>query len=143
MAASAHEDEPHIEKKLKHLEFIQGTINRMANTSFLLKGWSITVVAGLFALGVDKHEKKILAMALAFSVVFWFLDAYFLWQERLFRDLYDKIRKKDADKIDFSMNTMHLHTHKWYGTPFSVTLLPFYGATVVIIILFIANALRH
>ena len=36
--------------KLKHLEFIQGIITRMANNSFMLKGWAVTLVAGIFAL---------------------------------------------------------------------------------------------
>jgi hypothetical protein len=34
------------ESELKHLEFIQGVIARLANNSFLLKGWSVTLVAG-------------------------------------------------------------------------------------------------
>ena len=39
-----------MENKLKHLEMIQGIINRMASNSFALKGWSVTLVAGIFAL---------------------------------------------------------------------------------------------
>lgn len=126
-----------MESKLKHLEFIQATINRMANTSFLLKGWSITIIAGLTALGVGRQQKMMIAVALVFTIAFWFLDAYFLWQERLFRDLYNEVRKKAKDQIDFSMDTKHLHKHKWYGTPFSITLLPFYGSVVVFLIIFI------
>ena len=37
-----------MDAKLKHLEMIQGVINRMANCSFLLKGWSVTLIAALF-----------------------------------------------------------------------------------------------
>ena len=39
-----------MEKKLKHLEFIQNAINRMASNSFIIKGWCITLIVGLFAL---------------------------------------------------------------------------------------------
>ena len=39
-----------MEKKLKHLEFIQGAVGRMASNLFLLKGWTITLIAALFAL---------------------------------------------------------------------------------------------
>ena len=74
-----------MENKLKHLEFIQAVINRMANTSFLLKGWSITIIAGLFAFSAKENERILLAMALILTGVFWFLDTFFLWQERLFR----------------------------------------------------------
>jgi hypothetical protein len=36
--------------KLKHLEFLQGAVNRMASNLFLLKGRTTTLIAGLFAL---------------------------------------------------------------------------------------------
>ena len=37
-----------MENKIKHLEIIQGVINRMAGNSFALKGWAVTLVAGTF-----------------------------------------------------------------------------------------------
>ena len=39
-----------MENKIKHLEIIQGIINRMAGNSFALKGWAVTLIAGIFAL---------------------------------------------------------------------------------------------
>jgi hypothetical protein len=36
--------------KHEHLEFLQAAINRMAGNLFLLKGWTITLIAALFAL---------------------------------------------------------------------------------------------
>ena len=36
-----------MEAKLKHLEFIQTVITRMATNSFLFEGWAITIAAGL------------------------------------------------------------------------------------------------
>ena len=42
-----------MEQKIKHLEFIQTTINRMAGNSFLLKGWTVTLTGGLLALTFD------------------------------------------------------------------------------------------
>ena len=38
--------------KLKHLEFIQRVINRMASNLFFLRGWTVTLIAALFALFV-------------------------------------------------------------------------------------------
>ena len=43
--------------KLKHLEFIQGIITRMANNSFMLKGWAVTLVAGIFALSSKDSDQ--------------------------------------------------------------------------------------
>ena len=39
-----------MEAKLKHLEFIQGAINRLATNSFQMKGWSVVLVAAILVL---------------------------------------------------------------------------------------------
>lgn len=58
------------------------------------------------------------------------LDTYYLWQERLYRALYNKVRKMEDEKIDFDMNTNkdELKTGKntYLDTLFSVTELFFY-----------------
>lgn len=33
-----------MDRKIKHLEFIQGVINRLASDSFRMKGWSVVLV---------------------------------------------------------------------------------------------------
>ncbi len=38
------------------------------------------------------------------TLVFWGLDAYYLLQERLYRALYNSIRVKCEEEIDFNMN---------------------------------------
>jgi len=45
-----------MEIKLKHLEMIQGIINRMAGNFFLLKGWCITLISALFALAANNSN---------------------------------------------------------------------------------------
>jgi len=82
-----------IEIKIKHLEFIQSVINRLANNSFLIKGWSITVF--LAGLGFFLSQKQLSALPIVIFVIiiFWFLDAFYLKQERLFRKLYSDITK--------------------------------------------------
>lgn len=93
------------ENKLKHLEMIQGIINRMASNSFALKGWAVTLVAGIFALASKDTDKIYFLIAYVPIVVFWFLDSYYLLQERLFRSLYGKVRQLPENEIDFDMNT--------------------------------------
>lgn len=90
-------------KKLKHLELVQGVINRMANNSFMLKGWAVTLVAGIFALAGKDTDKLYFLVAYVPVLVFWGLDAYYLLQERLYRSLYDKVRQIDEGEIDFSL----------------------------------------
>lgn len=93
------------ENKVRHLEMIQGIINRMTSNSFALKGWAVTLVAGIFALAGKETDKMYFIVAYIPVVIFWFLDSYYLLQERLFRSLYGKVRKLSEDKIDFDMNT--------------------------------------
>lgn len=68
--------------KIAHLGFIQGVINRMGNNSFLVKSWSVTLLAALFAALSNENNLYILFLPL---IIFWILDAYFLHQERLYR----------------------------------------------------------
>ncbi|HOF99438.1 MAG TPA: hypothetical protein PLD44_08685, partial [Paludibacteraceae bacterium] len=78
-----------MENKQKHLEFIQGTINRMAGNLFFLRGWTITLITGLFALSTKETNQDYILIAYFLILIFWILDGYFLSQERLFRDLYN------------------------------------------------------
>ena len=91
--------------KLSHLEMIQGIVNRLSQNSFLLEGWTVVLVSGLFALAAS--ETKILFVYLAYlpAAAFWLLDAYFLRQERLYHALYNRVRAMDEADIDFSMST--------------------------------------
>ena len=92
-----------MESKLKHLELIQGVINRMAGNSFALKGWSVTLVAGIFALAGKDTDKLYFLVAYIPIIVFWGLDSYYLLQERLYRALYNKVRLLPDTEIDYSM----------------------------------------
>jgi hypothetical protein len=127
-----------MENKRTHLEFIQAVINRMANISFLLKGWSITVIAGLFALSARQDSFVLLVLAFLLTLIFWFLDAYFLWQERLYRQLYNHVRKLSEGDIDFSMDASGFgDARKWYKAPWSKTLWPFYGPVLIMLVLLV------
>jgi hypothetical protein len=119
-------------KKLKHLEFIQSIVSRLGNNSFLVKGWSITIMAALAALSSKDANQKYLVVAFFPVVVFYFLDSYYLWQERCFRAVYDEVRKKNEDHIDFSMkfSSSILKENTYIDVLFSKTILPFYGALI-------------
>ena len=49
--------------KITHLEMVQGIINRMASNSFMLKGWAVTLVAGIFALASKDTDKLYILIA--------------------------------------------------------------------------------
>jgi hypothetical protein len=118
-----------MEKKLKHLDFIQGVITRMAGNSFYLKGWCVTVVAAILGLASKDSNKKFLAVVYYPIIMFWIIDGYFLFQEKLYRRLFNDVRKVEEENIDFSMDT-HAYKGKetnWLKAMFSHTLLIFYG----------------
>jgi len=118
-----------MEAKFKHLELIQGIIDRLASNLFFLKGWSITLVAALFALGAKDSNQIFMLLAYMPTLVFWILDGYFLSQERLFRALYNDVRKLDPNRIDFSMDTSKYEDvpeNTWVGAFCSKTLVLFY-----------------
>lgn len=128
------------EDKKKHLEFLQLAINRMASNSFILKGWNITLIVGLFALGLNKSSSSFLYLALLPAFAFWGLDAYYLRQERLFREVYDSIRKTKRKDIDpYSLNTQSVNrkVENWLCTAFSPTVILLHGSVILFVIIFI------
>jgi hypothetical protein len=123
-----------MEKKLKHLEFIQQAIGRMASNLFLLKGWAITLIVGLFALAAKGTDQSFYLIAFLPALMFWILDAFFLMLERRFRSLYDYVRTLDESQIDFSMNTQSFKEASGNGYMdafWSRTLTIYYGALIV------------
>lgn len=96
-------------ERMKHLEFIQAVISRLANTSVLLKGWGITVVSALVGFAATKDGQPILA-AIALIPLFAFaaLDAYYLWLERVFRAHYARV----VEQPEIYGFRMHVHDIK-------------------------------
>ena len=91
--------------KLEHLKMLQTVIARMAGNSFSVKTWCVTLVSALLGLGAKEDAKNLVFVAFLPVLMFWWLDAYFLHQERLFRELFDQVRNNGKDDSDFSMKT--------------------------------------
>ena len=120
------------ESKYQHLGMIQNTIGRLASNSFQIKGWSVVIVSALFALSAADSNRAFALLALFPATILWILDGYFLLQERLFRHLYDCVRIKADETIDFSMNTSDFtKLESWLGCCSSRTLSIFHGAVVI------------
>jgi len=127
-----------MENKQKHLEFIQGVINRMAGNLFFLRGWTITLTAALFALFFKNTDPDYIFILYFPVIIFWILDGFFLSQERLFRALYDRVRKLDEEEIDFSMDVSEYKKDKrnsWLCSMFSATPIFFYLSLIVSVLL--------
>ena len=132
-----------MENKRKHLDFLQLVITRMNVNSFLLKGWAVTLVAALFAFAAKDTNIKYVSITYISTFLFWFLDGYYLSLERQYRELYNVVKDKDEDKIDFDLNARPYNKGKnmWFPCIFSPTLLIFYGtlACITLLVMYILN----
>jgi len=126
-----------MDKKIKHLEMIQVIITRMANNSFLLKGWGVILTSALFALVAKDANKLFIFLTILPVIAFWILDGYYLRQERLFRKLYDQVRGKDESEIDFSMDTSSVNNQVkgWFLVCLSRTISFFYGTILLLVVI--------
>ncbi|MFA5158592.1 MAG: hypothetical protein WC451_05420 [Patescibacteria group bacterium] len=119
------------EKRIAHLGFIQSVISRMAGNLFYLRGWVVTLLAGILVLLTKISDGKLPIIFLTILVVvFWIYDGYFLGLERAYRDLYEKVRKMKEEDIDFSMDITEFKKYKKNSIIyciFSPTLRYFYG----------------
>lgn len=131
------ENEVHREYLFKEVDLVQEITKRMANNSFLIKGWTITLVVATLLLKGDQVQIYISLLPL---LAFWFLDAYFLQQERLYRKLYNWIvaNRLNTDDFLFDMNAYRFkdEVQSRLRIMFSITLLTFYGLIAILILLY-------
>ena len=134
---------------LKEIDIIQDIIKRMAYNSFLIKGWTVTLVVGILLLkGPEKYQIFLILIPL---IAFWYLDAYFLRQERLFRELYKWVisNRLHTDEHLFDMSTNRFETDSILKTMFcntkdkatntlkTNTLRWFYGSMAIPVIIYL------
>lgn len=76
---------------LKHLEMLQGIINRMALCSSNSKQWGITLITAIGAIaGITRNWFILFACSIPL-LGFMLLDAYYLAQEKVFISMHKKI----------------------------------------------------
>ena len=125
------------EYMLKEIEIIHDIIKRMAFNSFMIKGWTITLVVVTLLLKGTNYQIGIAFIPL---LVFWFLDAYFLWQEKIYRKLYewviDNRLKTDEYLFDMNAHRFEEEVQSRVRIMFSITLGWFYGSIAILIIIY-------
>lgn len=77
-----------------HLTLVQSVIQRMATNSSSCKAWCITLVSAILVIVADKGKPQYAWIAVIPSVLFLFLDMYYLAYEREFRRSYNDFIKK-------------------------------------------------
>lgn len=126
------------EDKRFHLQLIQNTIDRMASNSFIIKGWSLTALGGIFTIYIANQNKSwsynLLWLALACAIMFWGHDTYYLRIERQYRSLYNEVVKKNNEEIDFSMIPID-NSERFLSIAMRPILLYSYGIIVIVSLL--------
>ena len=89
--------------KIKHLQMIQDVVKRMADTSAAMKRYALVAFAATAAMARALDKPSVLLVAGVLVLVFWILDAQYLRQEKWFRAMYDDVRGKDEENIDFDL----------------------------------------
>ena len=98
-------------------------------------------MSAFFALSANNSNVSFVMLAYIPAIVFWGLDGYFLSLERAYREHYERVRLKNPEEIDFSMDTSDIQggISEWASATLSQTLVPFHGALIgaIIVVMFI------
>ena len=130
---------------IKSMEFCQDIIKRMADNSFRLKQWFLLVpIVTLFSkiiffekLQYQLHIDNLLLLAPLF--IFPYLDAYYLQQERLFREVYNDfmrcINKSKINRKPFDMKPTKEQRDQFsiWNVIFSISVAPFYFIIICVL----------
>src|SRR4051812_9817924 len=88
--------------QLKHLDMIQAIIARLAGNSFMIRGWSITLVSALLGFAFKDWNWPLVTACFVPNLMFWGLDSMYLLEERKFRWLFNEVREDRV--VQFDMN---------------------------------------
>ena len=77
-----------------HLSILQGVVQRMADNSRSCKLWRITIVSATLVLLATNEPPDLVRLAVIPTIIFLFLDTYYLVLERRFRCSYNGFIKK-------------------------------------------------
>lgn len=136
---------PFDDRQIKHLEMVQAVVARLGNNAFFIKGWTITIAGVFLGLAVNQDKWQLAVASAAPTLLFWILDASFLRNERLFRDLYDHVRHEEVEPFFMgatspkyverlkreSREKQKPNTSSRFRTFWRLTLVLFYGAVLI------------
>ena len=125
----------------KELDLIQAVITRMAQNSFYMKGWCITLVVAIFSLSGTVGTVKDVAIPLAImAAFFWVLDTNYLSLETKYRGLYASVLKRRLVDNDYGKlysldyNLAEKPERRWVGVFFSWSESCLYAPLIVLLI---------
>ena len=123
-----------------HLSIMQDIIRRMAGNSASCKNWCIVLVAAILVLVARTEQPEYALLALLPTLLFLFLDAYYLALEQAFRHSYDafvhKLHQGELVLSDlYAVHPGRRVNRQLLTSLRSTAIWPFYSALVVAILL--------
>jgi hypothetical protein len=88
----------------KHLDFIQAVVMRMSAASATTKSWLLPVVTATYGYALTKSADSVALLSVTAVVLFTFLDANYLRQEKAYRRLYDAVTRGTRSVPQFSLD---------------------------------------
>lgn len=143
---------------LKEIDLVQNCINRMAQNSFMVKGWLITLLTVVIALLPQSINLRILCVVgLVIIICFWYLDAFFLKTERLYRWKYEWIISNRQTSSAHLYDLNPYNENMWVShdgakekkepkivcVMLSKTLTPIYLSLIMIVVFLFVNSLKN
>ncbi len=124
---------------IEHMKMTQDIITRMNRNSFQLKGWMLTIVAACLALFGSSSNAVYIWVAIAPTVVFWFLDTFYLREERKYVAIHGKLVKifngkeqiKDFMLFDLSTKEYRGGRYNFFAVMFSRTEWSLYLTVII------------
>lgn len=149
MCSQQDENKVKMEELHKEIDLIQACITRMAQNSFMIKGWFVTLYAAIFAFTLTKVDTCLMCVALMLvNIAFWYLDAYFLRMERQYRKIYEEVLEKrkngDIDLMyELNPRKFKVKVESTVAVMFSRTVWPFYLFPLIIVIVIFGLFLKE
>ena len=89
---------------LKHLEFIQAIVARMAQSSVQTKSLLLPVVVATYGYALTQKSVSVSLLGIAAVILFGYIDASYLRQEQAYRRLYNAVIEGTKEIPLFSLN---------------------------------------
>lgn len=122
--------------KVKHLEFIENIIKRMAENSLSMKKFCVATNSSIFIIAFKGEVEKfstfeLLFVAFILTVIFACIDAYYLSLERHFRNFYIDVNSRS--EIDYSIGENGKASENFCCAFWSKSVIGFYSVFFIII----------
>jgi hypothetical protein len=120
---------------IAHLNMLQAIVTRLAGNSAQCKTWCVAIVSALFGLAGATRSGRIAVAAIIPILVFGFVDAAYLANERAYLDLYirivAKIRGNSYGLADFGNLTAPADAEHYVGALLSWSVWPVYLGLII------------